>query len=109
MSDHLKNVAGKWNESPPWLRGLLVGTLVCGLISLGVWRVLPGVSGTDMAPLFSDLALEDAAAIRDYLEERRIPHRVAAGGGVIEVPTDRVHTLRLDLASMGIPSRGAVG
>ncbi len=109
MNDHLQTAADKWKEAPSWTRGLLVGTVVCAMISLIVWRLLPGPSGGDMTALFSDLALEDAAAIRDYLEERRIPHRVTAGGAAIEVPPDRVHSLRLDLASMGVPSRGAVG
>ncbi len=109
MINHLETAAGKWKETPSWARGLLLGMVVCGVISLVVWRLVVGTPGADMAPLFSDLTLEDAAAIKDYLSERRISHRVAAGGDTIEVPSDRVHALRLDLASMGIPSRGAVG
>lgn len=109
MNDHLQTAAGKWKEAPSWTRGLLVGAVVCAMISLIVWRLLPGPLEGDMTALFSDLAIEDAATIRDYLEERRIPHRVTAGGAAIEVPPDRVHSLRLDLASMGVPSRGAVG
>lgn len=102
-------MADRFREAPAWARVLAVGALLCLVLSFLVWWLLLAGSSEDMAPLFSDLTLEDAAGIQAYLEERRIPHRIGGGGDVIEVPVDRVHSLRLELASQGLPSRGAVG
>ena len=59
--------------------------------------------------LFTDLSVDDGAAITNKLKELKVPYRVAAGGSAIEVPEARVHELRLDLAGQGIPKGGGVG
>lgn len=109
MTASIGGIADKFRETPVWARVLAGGALLSLLVSFLVWRLLLAGPGGDMAPLFSDLTLEDASGIQAYLEERRIPHRIGSGGDLIEVPVDRVHSLRLELASEGLPSRGAVG
>ncbi len=59
--------------------------------------------------LFTDLSVDDAASITTKLKELKVPFRIAAGGSAIEVPEQRVHELRLDLAGQGIPKGGGVG
>lgn len=61
------------------------------------------------ATLFAQLDREDAGAIVAKLKEQKIPYRVTGDGGAIEVPEARVHEVRLDLASAGLPRGGGVG
>lgn len=58
--------------------------------------------------LFSNLSAEDAGAITEKLHELKIPYEVGDGGSVM-VPGDKVHELRMTLASQGLPAGGGVG
>lgn len=58
--------------------------------------------------LFSNLSAEDAGAITGKLQELKIPYEVGDGGSVM-VPEDKVHELRMTLASQGLPTGGGVG
>lgn len=59
--------------------------------------------------LFAGLTGSDGSAVVEWLKERKIPYRVTAGGGSIEVPADKVYEARLSLAGSGLPSGGGVG
>ena len=63
----------------------------------------------DLSVLFSDLEQEDMQAIVTNLDRQGIPYEVTTEGGAIKVPTDRVHELRLQMASQGLPEVGGVG
>lgn len=77
---------------------LFVAIAVAGLV-LGrqaEWRVL-----------FSNLSDKDGGAVIAQLTTMNVPYKYTEGGGAILVPADRVHDLRLKLASQGLP-RGSV-
>ncbi len=59
-------------------------------------------------PLFTEMAVEDAAAITAKLEELNIDYRLEDSGTTIMVPADLKYKTRLQLASAGLP-QGAVG
>src|SRR5438128_243328 len=61
------------------------------------------------AVLFSQLEREDAGALVAKLKEMKVPYRVGTDGTTIEVPEDKVHELRLELAGAGLPRGGGVG
>ena len=63
----------------------------------------------DLSVLFSDLDREDVQAIVMHLDRQGVPYELTKEGGVIKVPTDRVHELRLQMASQGLPEVGGVG
>lgn len=58
--------------------------------------------------LYSSLADKDGGAVIAQLTTMNVPYKYTEGGGAILVPADRVHDVRLKLASMGLP-KGAVG
>ncbi|MDD5434187.1 MAG: flagellar basal-body MS-ring/collar protein FliF [Nitrospira sp.] len=58
--------------------------------------------------LFSNLSPEDAGAITEKLKELKVPYEVGDSGSVM-VPEDKVHEIRMTLASQGLPSGGGVG
>jgi flagellar M-ring protein FliF len=59
--------------------------------------------------LFSNLSDKDGGAIVAQLSQMNIPYRHADGGGAILVPNDRVHDVRLRLASQGLPKGSVSG
>jgi len=78
--------------------------VVAGLTAIGIWSRRP-----DYQLLYGHLGDKDAAAIISYLETQNIPHQVTAGGTAVEVPTDQVYKLRMDLAGKGLPGGDGVG
>lgn len=63
----------------------------------------------DFRVLFSNVAERDGGAIITALEQLNVPYRFSDGSGAILVPSDRVHEIRLRLASQGLPRGGSVG
>jgi flagellar M-ring protein FliF len=88
-------------------RVLLITTLAA-VLGLGVWLAARSAY-EPYGVLFTQLERDDAAAIVVKLKELKIPYRVAAQGGAIEVPEALVPEVRLDLASSGLPRGGGVG
>ena len=62
----------------------------------------------DYRVLFAGLSDKDGGAVLAQLSQMNIPYRHADGGNAILVPADKVHDVRLKLASAGLP-KGAVG
>lgn len=57
--------------------------------------------------LYTNLADKDGGAVIAQLATMNVPYKHSEGGGAILVPADRVHDVRLKLASLGLP-KGAV-
>jgi flagellar M-ring protein FliF len=57
--------------------------------------------------LYSNLADKDGGAVIAQLSTLNIPYKHTEGGGAILVPADRVHDVRLKMASLGLP-KGSV-
>ena len=88
-------------------RVLLLGVLLgcAGAVALLTgWAQKP-----DMALLYSGLAPEEAARIVEKINDEDVPYELANGGTTIKVPVDRVHSLRLTMASQGLASGGEGG
>jgi flagellar M-ring protein FliF len=63
----------------------------------------------DYRVLFSNLNDRDGGAVVGALSQMNVPYRFSDVGGVIMVPADKVHDVRLRLASQGLPKGGTVG
>ena len=75
-----------------------------GLIAVMLWSKRP-----DYQLLYARMGDKDAAAVISHLQSLNIPHQVTGGGSAVQVPTDQVYKLRMDLAGKGIPSGEGVG
>jgi len=62
-----------------------------------------------MVPLYTDLALDDSAAIAKDLDRQGITYTLKSDGAVIMVPKDKVARLRMKMAEDGLPKGGGVG
>ncbi len=63
----------------------------------------------DYRVLFSNIGERDGGAIIAALEQMNVPYRFSESGSAILVPENRVHDVRLRLATQGLPRGGAVG
>ncbi len=62
-----------------------------------------------LVPLFTDLSMEDSAAIIKDLDRQAIPYQLKNDGTLVMVPKDKVARLRMKLAESGLPKGGGVG
>ena len=81
------------------------GLLVAGALSVVVFFT----SKTDFALLYGNMDSKSAGEIIAVLEEQNIPYEAGAGGTSIMVPRAKVYSLRMTLASRGLPKAGDVG
>jgi flagellar M-ring protein FliF len=77
--------------------------MIAIIIGTILWSQQP-----DWKILFSNLNEKDGGSIVAVLEQQNIPHRYS-DNGALQVPADRVHDIRLKLASQGLPRGGMVG
>lgn len=59
--------------------------------------------------LYANLADKDGGAVIAQLTTLNVPYKYTEGGGAILVPADRVHDVRLKLASLGLPKGSVSG
>lgn len=81
-----------------------VATAIALAVGLWLWGQNP-----DYRVLYSNLSDRDGGAIIESLQQQNIPYKFAEGGGALLVPADKVHEIRLRLASQGLPKGGTVG
>ena len=101
--------------SPNWLQRLSAldrsqrMRLGAGIALLVVAAVAAMVMGRqpDYKVLFSNLSDKDGGAIVAQLSQMNVPYKHADGGGADLSPAERVHDVRLRLATQGLP-RGSV-
>ena len=84
--------------------GAALAALVALVTGLWLWGAAP-----DYRVLYSNLSDRDGGAIVDSLQQMNVPYKFAEGGGVLMVPADQVHEVRLHLAGQGLPKGGTVG
>jgi flagellar M-ring protein FliF len=72
--------------------------------ALWLWTSQP-----DYRVLFSNYTDRDGGAITAALDQMGVKYKFSEGGNAILVPSDRVHDIRLKLASQGLPRAGNVG
>lgn len=84
--------------------GAGVALLVAAVVAAIVLNRQP-----DYRVLFANLSDKDGGAIVAQLSQMSVPYKYTEGGGAILVPTERVHDVRLKLATMGLPKGSVTG
>jgi len=85
----------------------LVGVTSFALLALLLFAYFG--SQNRYAYLYTNLDAQDASGIVEKLKSLQVPYRLDADGRGILVPDDRIASLRLELASSGLPKGGGVG
>ncbi|MDI6826905.1 MAG: flagellar basal-body MS-ring/collar protein FliF [Armatimonadota bacterium] len=96
-----------WNALTATQRFISIVFISTSVVLLVVVSIL--ATRPRMEVLFAGLESTDAGAIVSKLQERGIPYEITGGGSVIKVPANRVHEMRLAMATQGLPQGGSVG
>ena len=92
-------------DQVPGLRQFALLLAIAGAVAVGVWSIL-WLQEDEYSVLFSNLDDADAAAVVEALDAVTIKHRYRAGSGTVLVPSDELHSARLQLASRELPAVG---
>lgn len=98
-------VSDQFKTLPMKKKLMVLAVLVFALTSMIL--IFTWVQRADYQALYSQLSEEDAGLIIQKLKEQKIPYKTEVGK--ILVPSDKVHEIRLNLASQGLPQGGGVG
>ena len=82
--------------------GAVAALVVAGLVAALMFSRQP-----DYRVLFTNLSDKDGGAIVAQLTTMNVPYKYTEGGGAIMIPADKIHDVRLKLATQGLP-KGAV-
>ena len=102
------------NQVQKFLRGLnrkqqiTLGAGAC-LVVLSLFVFVLLISGADYKPLYSGLQPEEAQSIARTLAANNIPYEISSDGTSLRVPASKLDSVRLDLASQGLPQTGRLG
>lgn len=83
----------------------VAAALLAGVAFMGV----SASRQTDWRILYASLSDKDGGAVVTALGQLNVPHKFSESGGALLVPADKVHEVRLRLASQGLPKGGTVG
>jgi len=77
--------------------------LAAGLAAAAFWS-----SHADYSLLYGGLSDAESAKVVAALDDAKVPYKVGSGGAIM-VPADKVYSMRMQLASKGIPQGDGVG
>ena len=103
----LENIGELWRRAGLAQRVVMLGlVLACagGGFVLVRWASTPSLS-----LLYSGLDPEEAATIVERVRDAGIAYELKQGGTAVYVPTDKVYSLRLTMASAGLPTGNSAG
>jgi len=84
---------------------IFLGTfLVIGVLSIVYYSSKPA-----LGPLYYGMDSESAAAVKEHLDDEKIPYDIKDGGKSIYIPKNEIYSVRLALAGKGLPKKGGVG
>lgn len=95
-----------WNELGINQRVTLIvasAMVLAGMVALVMWSGQP-----QMVLLYGGLDGKDMAEVVEGLEEQAVPYELRNGSSIY-VPREHVYSVRMHLASQGIPNGGGVG
>jgi flagellar M-ring protein FliF len=87
---------------------VVIGGAIAGVVAI-VAALWLWTSAPEYKVLFSNYTDKDGGAITASLDQMGVKYKFSDSGSAILVPADRIHDLRLKLASQGLPRAGNVG
>ncbi|HEX9047547.1 MAG TPA: flagellar basal-body MS-ring/collar protein FliF [Verrucomicrobiae bacterium] len=106
FSKLLKQLGDIWGQLGASQRVSVVAAtlvLVAGLAAAAFWS-----SRADYGLLYGGLSDTESAKVVAALDDAKVPYKVGSGGAIL-VPQDKVYSMRMQLASKGIPQGDGVG
>ncbi|PTY81584.1 flagellar basal-body MS-ring/collar protein FliF, partial [Heyndrickxia sporothermodurans] len=110
MNEKLKNYSVKmkdfWNNLSKKQKIVGISSILLVIFLIAIITFF--TTRTTMVPLYSNLTPSEAGSIKESLDSKGIQSEVADGGKTIKVPEENVDSLKIELASEGIPKSGSI-
>jgi len=104
LLDQFRRLWGQFSVAQRLTLGLGTVLVFSAMAALVMWAQHP-----EMKLLYGRLGDKEASEVIASLEAQGIKYQIGPGAGSIYVPADRVHRVRMDLATKGIPGGEGVG
>lgn len=101
--DKMKNF---WSSRSKKQKQIYIGSAVMLAIVIGITSFF--ATRTTLVPLYSNLSPSETGTIKQSLDTKGVTSEIADGGTTIKVPSDVVDTLKVQLASEGLPKSGSI-
>jgi flagellar M-ring protein FliF len=88
-------------------RGVLLGATVVTIAVLALFAHM--ISTPDYKPLVTGMETSDAQALGAQLAAKNVQYQISADGKTVSVPSDKVDSTRMELATDGMPRSGRLG
>jgi flagellar M-ring protein FliF len=88
-------------------RGMLIGATVVTVAVLALFAHM--ISTPDYKPLVTGMETSDAQALGAQLAAKNIQYQISTDGKTVSVPSDKVDSTRMELATDGMPRSGRLG
>ncbi len=102
--DRLRAALDRLTGQQKVLLMVAVAALIAVVVASSTW-----LKQSDYRTLFSNIDERDGGSIISALDQMNIPYTFSESGSSILIPGDKVHEVRLRLASQGLPKGGGVG
>ena len=96
-----------WTSRSKKQKGTIIGSAVAIILVAAALTFF--LTRTTYVPLFTDLTLEEAAQVKTSLDALAVDYELAGGGTSINVPAEQLESLKLQMASEGVPSGAGNG
>lgn len=96
-----------WKQLSRNQKYMIFGTIII-LIAVIILTAI-NLSKTDYVTAFRNLQPNDAANIKKYLDDSKIPYQLSADGSSIAVPANKAPSIKLDVESQGLNKNGSLG
>lgn len=110
MNEKLKhlgaNIRTFWQERTKLQKGSIIGSVVGIFAIIAILSIF--LNQSNMAPLYTNLSLEETGKIKETLDARGIQSEITDNGQTILVPQEVADTLKVELAAEGIPNSGNI-
>ena len=101
------NLRVRWGAMGPGQRVVLGGLVLAAAATLGISAFL--ARNISYSVLYAGLDPEQAGRVVEELRDRKIPFQITDSGRTLKVPQKDVYSIRLDLASEGLPGGAGEG
>jgi flagellar M-ring protein FliF len=88
-------------------RAMLIGATIATIAVLALFAHM--ISTPDYKPLVTGMETTDAQALGAQLAAKNIQYQISADGKTVSVPSDKVDSSRMELATDGMPRSGRLG
>ncbi|MDF2658326.1 MAG: flagellar M-ring protein FliF [Paenibacillus sp.] len=96
-----------WKQLSKNQKFMVLGTVVILIAVIILTSV--NLSKTEYVTAFSNLQPNDAASIKKYLDDSKVPYQLGADGKTIAVPASQAASIKLEVESQGLNNSGSLG